>query len=203
MLSVVYGSPSMARIFNPAVSLPSKRCKPALHQCQFRKPPVVAEPSYNLAVGTVALGASLLALPGSGLADFPGGLITLIGVFFAVQTSRIRFLFDETAFELLLNGTGEDLESSGENIVVGGANRWEYSSFVNWTFFPSLEFPILVYFKETQTPEEQWNEGPGQLDKVGGGQVHFFPALVNCQQLAEEFERRGCAEFEGQQDEEQ
>eukprot|EP00971_Amphidinium_carterae_P043204 849987-Amphidinium_carterae.1 len=24
----------------------------------------------------------------------------------------------------------------GENIVVGGENRWSYSSFVNWEFFP-------------------------------------------------------------------
>lgn len=27
---------------------------------------------------------------------------------------------------------------------------------------PSRSFPILVYFKETQTPEENWNVGPGE-----------------------------------------
>ena len=27
---------------------------------------------------------------------------------------------------------------------------------------PSRSFPILVYFKETQTPEEMWNIGPGE-----------------------------------------
>ena len=27
---------------------------------------------------------------------------------------------------------------------------------------PSRSFPILVYFKETQTPEEFWNVGPGE-----------------------------------------
>ena len=27
---------------------------------------------------------------------------------------------------------------------------------------PSRNFPILVYFKETQTPEEMWNIGPGE-----------------------------------------
>lgn len=27
---------------------------------------------------------------------------------------------------------------------------------------PSQSFPILVYFKETQTPEENWNVGPGE-----------------------------------------
>ena len=28
-----------------------------------------------------------------------------------------------------------------------------YDSFVNWDFFPSVQLPILVYFKETQTPK--------------------------------------------------
>lgn len=27
---------------------------------------------------------------------------------------------------------------------------------------PSRSFPILVYFKETQTPPEMWNIGPGE-----------------------------------------
>mmetsp|Transcript_4046 Transcript_4046/g.5556 ORF Transcript_4046/g.5556 Transcript_4046/m.5556 type:complete len:92 (+) Transcript_4046:173-448(+) len=88
------------------------------------------------------------------------------------------------------------MEDSGENFVVGGANRWTYDSFVNWDFFPSIKFPILVYFKETQTPQEQWNEGPGQFDKAGGGQIHFFPAIANCEQLQEQFTLRGCAKME-------
>lgn len=28
-----------------------------------------------------------------------------------------------------------------------------YDSFVNWDFFPCIQLPILVYFKETQTPK--------------------------------------------------
>jgi len=36
--------------------------------------------------------------------------------------------------------------------AVGGENKWKYKSFVNWKFFPSEDLPILVYFKETQTP---------------------------------------------------
>ena len=35
----------------------------------------------------------------------------------------------------------------GENVVVGGQNRWAYDKFVNYDFFPSESFPILVYFK--------------------------------------------------------
>ncbi|CAI0542930.1 unnamed protein product [Linum tenue] len=63
---------------------------------------------------------------------------------------------------------GEQLEESGENVFVGGKNRWKYSSFVNWElWWPN--FPILVYFKETQTKPE--------------GQIHFFPVIFNGKQL--------------------
>ena len=88
-----------------------------------------------------------------------GGLYLLFATFLAIQAKRIRFVFDETSFELkttslIASSSGEEvLEDSGENVVVGGANRWTYDSFVNWDFFPSEKFPILVYFKETQTPE--------------------------------------------------
>lgn len=114
-------------------------------------------------------------------------------MFLSVQATRIRFLFDESAFELKtkpLFGKGA-VEDSGENFVVGGANRWTYESFVNYDFFPSKEFPILVYFKETQTPQEKWGEGPGKLDSVGGGQLHFFPAIASVKELVQEFEARG------------
>ena len=86
-----------------------------------------------------------------------GGLNILFATFLAIQATRIRFVFDEDSFELktvsLKSSAEEVLEDSGENFVVGGANRWTYDSFVNWDFFPSEKFPILVYFKETQTPE--------------------------------------------------
>ena len=61
---------------------------------------------------------------------------------------------------------------------------------MNYDFFPSKDFPILVYFKETQTPEEKWGEGPGGLDKVGGGQVHFFPAICNVEELDKMFKEK-------------
>ena len=92
-----------------------------------------------------------------------------------------RFVFDQDSFELKQVGDGE-LDDSGENIVVGGANRWAYKSFVNWRFFPSKAFPILVYFKETQTSPD--------------GQIHFFPAIANVEQLNDQFEVRGCARMD-------
>lgn len=67
-----------------------------------------------------------------------------------------RFVFDEDSFELKnadFGASSEVLLESGENFVVGGANRWRYDTFVNWDFFPNVNTPILVYFKENQTPQ--------------------------------------------------
>ncbi len=129
-----------------------------------------------------------------------GPIITLLGLLFLVQTFRLKFVCDSSAFALQNTS-----QKSGENIIVGGENRWKYTSFVNYAFFPEgwidqPQGPILVYFKETQTPSSKWNEGPGKSANseeavakgAKPGQVHFFPALCNCQQLKAEWERRGC-----------
>lgn len=170
--------------------------KPAL-------PDVVVQPEYKLGIIFLALGALLDTVPYIQLTLGP--LVTALGVLFVVQTSRIRFCFDSSAFELR---TGDGLEQTGENIVVGGENRWAYNSFVNYEFYPEgwidqPQGPILVYFKETQTPSDKWNEGPGESANseeaiakgAVPGQVHFFPALCDCKQLQAEFERRGCAKL--------
>jgi hypothetical protein len=49
-----------------------------------------------------------------------------------------------------------------------GATRWDTETIINYDFFPKGWIdgpvgPILVYFKETQTPADSWNEGPGKL----------------------------------------
>ena len=146
----------------------------------------------NPTLGAAFLVFSILL---SQVALIPSVPIILFSVFLLIQTSRVRFVFDETSFSLqTAKPFSNDLQSSGENVVVGGENRWPYPSFVNYDFFPSA-FPILVYFKETNTPEDKWEEGPGQLDKVGGGQVHFFPAIADVKVLKEEFEKRGCTKL--------
>jgi hypothetical protein len=91
----------------------------------------------------------------------------------------------------------------------GGANRWRTNSIVNYDFFPKGWIdgpvgPILIYFKETQTDPSLWADGPGAkandseliaAGKVVAGQVHFFPAICNAQQMRAEFERRGCGKI--------
>jgi len=161
------------------------------------------DPSYNLAAGSLALGAAF-GVPGSPLKSkigaFVGGVpLAFFGLFLAFQTTTLRFTFDESSFALVK----ADLSSTGENVVVGGENAWRYDKFVNWDFFPSESFPILVYFKETQTPAEFWDVGPGEqanspeaLAKGAvPGQVHFFPAIARVDQLRAGFEKYDCAKL--------
>eukprot|EP01041_Mallomonas_annulata_P009279 gene9279-19258_t len=148
--------------------------------------------SFNLAAGSAVVGTVCGVLenfkgPTARLFGAGAILFTLFGGFLAFQTATLRFTFDETSFALVK----ADSSSIGENIVVGGENKWAYKSFVNWQFLPSKDFPILVYFKETQTPESNREEVPIKIDDLNG-QVHFFPAIANTQQLEENFLKNGC-----------
>jgi hypothetical protein len=172
---------------------------------------VVIEPDYRIPILFLGAGILLDFIPYIQLTLGP--FITLLGVLFFVQSFRIRFVFtDDNKFELKTvspltkQDSADGLQDSGENVIVGGANSWDCNTIVNYDFFPKsmMDFPflgqpILIYFKETQTPESTWNEGPGKIandpEKVQGGlaipgQVHFFPAICNAQQVKEEFQKR-------------
>ena len=164
----------------------------------------IIDPSYNLAIGSLALGAAF-GVPGSPLKSklsaILGGIpLLLFGLFLVFQTTTLRFSFDDDAFSLVKsNGS-----STGENVVVGGENSWKYTSFVNRDYFPSQSFPILVYFKETQTPKEKWMIGPGEKANspeaiakgAVPGQVHFFPAIGNVEAMEKAFESHGCGKLD-------
>ena len=164
----------------------------------------IIDPSYNLALGSLALGAAF-GVPGSPLKSklsaILGGIpLLLFGLFLAFQTTTLRFSFDDDAFSLVKsNGS-----STGENVVVGGENSWKYTSFVNRDYFPSQSFPILVYFKEVQTSKENWMIGPGEKANspeaiakgAVPGQVHFFPAIGNVEAMEKAFESHGCAKLD-------
>ncbi|WCJ29641.1 hypothetical protein M5689_011261 [Euphorbia peplus] len=122
---------------------------------------VIPEPDYRIPVVLLGI-AGGLAYTNNLLPAAPAGLLGLLLLF---QTTRVRFVFDNEALEVKV---GEQLDDSGENVFVGGKNRWKYSTFVNWElWWPN--FPVLVYFKERQTKPE--------------GQVHFFPVIFNGKQL--------------------
>jgi Protein of unknown function (DUF3119) len=185
---------------------------------------VIIEPDYRVATLFLTFGILLDTIP---YIQFTlGPFITLLGLLFLIQTFRIRFVFNEqNQFELktitpfgmnAITNTGTstsstnelELQDSGENIIVGGANCWDCTKIVNYDFFPKSLMdapffgqPILIYFKETQTPDSTWNEGPGKIanDPVKiqngiaiPGQVHFFPAICNAQQIQMEFQKRNC-----------
>jgi Protein of unknown function (DUF3119) len=168
---------------------------------------VVIDPDFKPGLFLLGVGLLLDTIP---YVQITLGLFTtLLGILFLVQATRIRFIFDETSLELVNQGEGDELVSSGENIAVGGANRWATDTIVNYDFFPNGWIdgpigPLLVYFKETQTPSESWNEGPGKLandpEKIAAGaavpgQVHFFPTVCDARQIQAEFEKRGCGKL--------
>lgn len=137
---------------------------------------IVPEPDYRIPIVFLGLAGGLVY--GDNLiAAAPVGLLGLLLLF---QTTRVRFVFDDEALEVKV---GKELEESGENVFVGGKNRWKYSSFINWElWWPN--FPILVYFKESQTKPE--------------GQVHFFPVIFNGKQLYDVMvERAGPSKTSG------
>lgn len=155
----------------PITSLFGSRVK-----AKSKRETVVPDPDYRIPI--VLLGAAgALVYNDNLLAAVPVGLL---GLLLLVQTTRVRFVFDDEALEVKV---GSDLKESGENVFVGGKNRWKYSTFVNWEFWwPN--FPILVYFKETQTKPE--------------GQIHFFPIIFNGKQLYDVMvERAGSSKTSG------
>ncbi|XP_052154595.1 uncharacterized protein LOC127772682 [Oryza glaberrima] len=137
---------------------------------------IVPDPDYRLPIVILGI-AGAFAYADNLLAAAPVGLVGCLLLF---QTTRVRFVFDDEALEVKV---GDQLEESGENVFVGGKNRWRYSTFVNWELWWP-QFPILVYFKETQTKPE--------------GQIHFFPVIFNGRQLYDAMvERAGPSETSG------
>ena len=118
---------------------------------------------YSLSRSLLGISAVSAALLNPAVA-VPTGLL---GAFLTVQSGKIKFVFDDEAMEIFVIKDGED--TSRENFAVGGRNRWKYSTFTEWSFLPSKELPVLVYFKETQTRPE--------------GQFHLFPVIVNSKEL--------------------
>lgn len=137
------------------------------------RPTVVPEPNFAIP----ATLAALAALSAATHHPTGAGLAGVLAAFLAVQATRVRFVFDDDALEVVVSGKapGEEAGAATENAFVGGRNRWAYDSFVNWEFWwPG--FPVLVYFKETQTKAE--------------GQIHFFPIIFDGKVLYEVMRER-------------
>ncbi|KAL6992059.1 hypothetical protein U1Q18_010170 [Sarracenia purpurea var. burkii] len=128
---------------------------------KVKKETVIPDPDYRIPIVLLGFAGDLVYTNNL----LPAAPVGLLGLLLLFQTTRVKFVFDDEALEVKI---GDQLQESGENVFVGGKNRWKYSTFVNWElWWPN--FPILVYFKETQTKPE--------------GQVHFFPVIFNGKQL--------------------
>jgi len=194
--ALLLGALSETWAFNSALVARLSRSK-QFHPMLKATPFFIVDPSFNLAAGSAVIGTLCGGLEDvvkqkvnkSLAAVFGGGaiLFTIFGAFIAFQTATLRFTFDENSFSLV-KSSGEKLD---ENVVVGGENKWAYDTFVNWKFLPSEEFPILVYFKETQTPRDNWVEAPIVVDNFEG-QAHFFPAIARADELATQFIANKC-----------
>ncbi|KAI8565600.1 hypothetical protein RHMOL_Rhmol03G0272800 [Rhododendron molle] len=143
---------------------------------KVKKDTVIPDPDYRIPIVLLGFAGGLVYTNNI----LPAAPVGLLGLLLLFQTTRVRFVFDGEALEVKI---GDQLEESEENVFVGGKNRWKYSTFVNWElWWPN--FPILVYFKETQTKPE--------------GQVHFFPVIFNGKQLYDVMvERAGPSKTSG------
>jgi hypothetical protein len=105
----------------------------------------------------------------------PATVLSVLGLFLAFQTRRVRLLFDGEALEVKTvapkSADQSALSDSGENWAVGGKNRWSYTSINKWFFLPSKRLPVLLYFRESQTP--------GSTEAGRKGQLHLFPVIMN------------------------
>ena len=115
-----------------------------------------------------------------------------------VQTRRVRCVFDKDGFEFKnIKGYKLDLEQGARlvdkpgNYVTGTTNKWSYDKIINYGFFPSFEFPVIVYFKETETTEDHWNKWFAAFDSYQRGQPHFFPGICDVSQFREQMQARG------------
>jgi hypothetical protein len=157
-----------------AFNFPSFGLKKASKPKAPKRETIIPEPSYNIPI-TLAGTAALSHFGFSN--DVFAGICAVLGAFLGFQASRVKFVFEADALEVVI---GEQ-QSETENKFVGGRNRWSYDSFVNWEFWwPG--FPVLVYFKETQTKPE--------------GQIHFFPLIFNGKQVYDVMVER-CGESVG------
>ena len=89
-----------------------------------RRETVVPAPSYNIPASLAGLAVfSHVTLSNDGIA----GVCAVLGAFLAFQASRVKFVFDDEALEVVI---GEN-NAESENKFVGGRNRWAYKTFTN------------------------------------------------------------------------
>ena len=162
-----------------------------------RIPDVVVDSDYTLAAAFAVVGVSIIAADRGGVGGvLGGGFFALLASLFAVQASRIRFVFDETCFELkTVDSIGsDDLRDSGENIVVGGGQPLGLRVVRELGFLPESGLPgtrILQGDPDAQARRERQRSNPFfprdcelQTAERTGKRSFGLPLLFTCAMLA-------------------
>jgi hypothetical protein len=152
--------------------------------------PQVGLPSVNLSRAFRDVHAASFVL------QVPAVLFLLFGTFLLFQTLFVRFVFDDEAFEVTsnlreisdertsANGRPYDGYTNGRPYDSGEASaetsRWAYNSIVNWEFFPSEALPVLVYFKERQSPVYTWDDGLWGGGPIAMRRSRRVPCQARC-----------------------
>ena len=133
-------------------------------------PFILVDASYNLAIGmsTAGIGCGIHALSKKDRIRIVPAVGSAIMLFLAsylqTKTESVRFRFDNEAFSIVK----ADGNPIGDNPVMGGSYRWIYNDIVEYKVFPSDVVPLLLYFKETQTPEDKRVAAPITVSATAG-----------------------------------
>ena len=131
---------------------------------------ILIDASYNLALGmsVAGIGCGIHALSKKDRIRIVPAVGSAIMLFLAsylqTKTASVRFGFDNEAFSIVK----ADGNPIGDNPVMGGSYRWKYNDIVEYKIFPSEVFHLLLYFKETQTPEENRVAAPIMVSTTAG-----------------------------------
>ena len=104
---------------------------------------------------------------------FGSAVVLFLASYLQTKTESVRFRFDNEAFSIVK----ADGSALGDNPVMGGFYRWSYTDIVEYKVFPSEDIPLLLYFKETQTPEEKRVAAPITVSATTGQRCVYLIVL--------------------------
>lgn len=121
----------------------------------------------------------------------------ILGYYVLKQTDRVRCVFDKSSFEFKNIKGNELVRKPNKNYVKGTINKWNCATTVDFGYFPSKSYPLVVWFKETETPSNtwgdyglwgQWLQNPSPTAPA----IHFFPGFIDIDTWEKEMLARGA-----------
>lgn len=121
----------------------------------------------------------------------------ILGYYVLKQTQRVRCVFDKKSFEFKNIKDNQLVTKPNKNYVKGTINKWDCDAVVDFGYFPSKSYPLITWFKETDTSSAQWGEYGlwGQLftdPMPNAPAIHFFPGFIDMERWEREMRKRGA-----------